>query len=339
MLRISLILGAIAALADVAGGFVLVRAKGVERFLRYFVALGAGFLMATAVLEMMPESLKQSQSLAPVLIMSGYCVVHLLEHTINAHFHYGEETHISEFVSHRTGYSVRASLRLALFLGLLVVPAIAMFHWMTIVLNAGNSYERARALDIFNPSSLGIIGWIFLFLAFLNRPKKGKELFLAFLNRPKKGEEIQTSEFVSHRTGYSVLVGLSVHALFDGVAIGSGFVISNWLGWLIFLAIFLHKAPEGFTMASVMLASGRSRAAAFYSAVVLAAATLAGVLVIGVSPSLVLYGLPLSAGVALYVAATDLVPEVNREPGIRMALVFFAGVGGFLLLRLLLPAL
>ena len=90
-------------------------------------------------------------------------------------------------------------------------------------------------------------------------------------------------------------------------------------------------------MASVMLASGRSRAAAFYSAVALAAATLAGVLVIGMAPRLVLYGLPISAGVALYVAATDLVPEVNREPGIRMALVFFAGVGGFLLLRMLLP--
>jgi ZIP family zinc transporter/zinc and cadmium transporter len=241
MLRISLILGAIAALADVAGGFVLVRAKGVERYLRYFVALGAGFLMATAVLEMIPEGLRQSPRLGPVLIMAGYCVVHLLEHTINAHFHYGEETH--------------------------------------------------------------------------------------------------TDEFVSRHTGNSVLVGLSVHALFDGVAIGSGFVISNWLGWLIFLAILLHKAPEGFTMASVMLASGRSRAAAFYSAVALAAATLAGVLVIGLAPELVLYGLPLSAGVALYVAATDLVPEVNREPGIRMALVFFAGVGGFLLLRMLLPAL
>ena len=241
MLRISLILGAIAALADVAGGFVLVRAKGVERYLRYFVALSAGFLMATAVLEMIPEGLRQSPRLGPVLIMAGYCVVHLLEHTINAHFHFGEETH--------------------------------------------------------------------------------------------------TGEFVSRHTGNSVLAGLSVHALFDGVAIGSGFAVSNWLGWLIFLAIFLHKAPEGFTMASVMLASGRSRAAAFYSAVALAAATLAGVLVIGLVPHLVLYGLPISAGVALYVAATDLVPEVNREPGIRMALVFFAGVGGFLLLRMLLPAI
>jgi ZIP family zinc transporter/zinc and cadmium transporter len=241
MLKISLILGTVAALADVVGGLVLVRAHGVERYLRYFVALGAGFLMATALLEMTPESIRLNPRLGPALIMAGYCAVHLLEHTINAHFHFGEETH--------------------------------------------------------------------------------------------------AGEFVSKRTSYSVLGGLSVHALFDGVAIGSGFALSNWLGWLIFLAILLHKAPEGFTMASVMLASGLSRASAFLSAVALAAATLVGVLVIQLVPHWVPYGLPVSAGVALYVAATDLVPEVNREPGIRMALVFFAGVAGFLLLRTLLPQL
>ncbi len=91
-------------------------------------------------------------------------------------------------------------------------------------------------------------------------------------------------------------------------------------------------------MASVMMASGRSRAAAFWSAVALACATLAGVLVIQLVPRWVPFGLPIAAGVALYVAATDLVPEVNREPGIRMALVFFAGVAMFLLLRTLLPS-
>jgi ZIP family zinc transporter/zinc and cadmium transporter len=153
------------------------------------------------------------------------------------------------------------------------------------------------------------------------------------------GEETHHGEIVSHRTGNSVLAGLSLHALFDGVAIGSGFMVSGWLGWLIFLAILLHKAPEGFTMASVMLASGRSRATALYSAIALAAATIAGVLVIELVPSWLPYGLPISAGVAFYVGASDLVPEVNREPGIRMALVFFAGVGAFLLLRTLLPVL
>lgn len=241
MIRLSILLGMLAALADIAGGLVLVKAKGVEKYLRYFVALGAGFLMATAVLEMTPESLHLSPRLGPILIMAGYCVVHLLEHTISGHFHYGEETH---------------------------------------------------------------------------------------------GHDI-----VSHRTGISVMAGLGVHALFDGIAIGSGFVVSNALGWLIFLAIFLHKMPEGFTMASVMLASGRSRQAAFSSAVALAVATMLGVLVMELAPTWLPYGLPISAGVAIYVGASDLVPEVNRQPGVRMALVFFLGVAGFLLLRTALPAI
>src|ERR1700757_193023 len=111
MLKLSLALGVLAALADIAGGLVLVRARGIERFLRYFVALGAGFLMATAVLEMVPESLRIDARLAPILIMAGYCIVHLLEHTIISHFHYGEETHRGEFVSAHTGYSVLGGLR------------------------------------------------------------------------------------------------------------------------------------------------------------------------------------------------------------------------------------
>ena len=43
MLKLSVALGVLAALADIAGGLVLVKARGVERYLRYFVALGAGF--------------------------------------------------------------------------------------------------------------------------------------------------------------------------------------------------------------------------------------------------------------------------------------------------------
>ncbi len=69
----------------------------------------------------------------------------------------------------------------------------------------------------------------------------------------------------------------------------------------------------------------------------LGAMTVFGVLMINLQPAWVRAGLPLSAGVTIYVAATDLVPEVNREPGIRMALVFFAGVAVFFLLRLLGP--
>jgi len=238
-LWLSLTLGLVAGLADVLGGVLLVRRSPSARALRYFVALGSGFMLAAAVLEMVPEGLALSPKWAPMLILAGYCGVHLLEHTLVPHFHFGEETH---------------------------------HH-----------------------------------------------------------------EFVSARTSYSVLMGLATHTFFDGVAIGSGFVVSNWLGWIIFVAVFLHKIPEGFTVASVMLASGQGRRVALNSALFLGATTLLGVLVINLQPSWVRVGLPLSAGVTIYVAATDLVPEVNREPGIRMALVFFAGVVVFFLLRMLAP--
>ncbi|MGH9618041.1 MAG: ZIP family metal transporter, partial [Acidobacteriaceae bacterium] len=102
---------------------------------------------------------------------------------------------------------------------------------------------------------------------------------------------------------------------------------------LIFTGMLLHKLPEGFTVGSVMLASGRSARIAFSAACALGAATVVGVATIHFLPMLAAVGLPLSAGVALYVAATDLLPEVNRAHGIRFRVLFFAGVGAFVLAR------
>src|SRR3972149_5120700 len=78
------------------------------------------------------------------------------------------------------------------------------------------------------------------------------------------GEETHLAEMGVHRSiGLSAFLGLSVHALFDGVSIGSGFLVTPALGILIFAAIFLHKLPEGFTMASIILASGGTKQQAF----------------------------------------------------------------------------
>jgi zinc and cadmium transporter len=232
---ISVLLGLTAAAANGFGGLVVVQKEWDRNYLRYFIALGAGFMLGAALLEMVPESANLAGKYAPLLVLVGYLIVHLFEHTVSGHFHFGEETHAEEFVH-------------------------------------------------------------------------------------------------AHK-GYSVLFGLIIHTFFDGIAIASGFLVSNWLGWVIFIAVFLHKIPEGFTAASIMLASGRSKRAAWVASVILGLATLAGVLTMAAFKTSVKVGLPLSAGVTLYVAASDLVPEVNREPGIRMAAVVFLGVGLLLLLR------
>ena len=117
-----------------------------------------------------------------------------------------------------------------------------------------------------------------------------------------------------------------IHTFFDGVAIASGLLVSSWLGGVIFVAVFLHKIPEGFTVASLMLASGQSRRAAFASSAILGGATLVGMALMFVLRSAVADALPFSAGVTLYVAASDLIPEVNREPGVGMAVLVFLGV-------------
>lgn len=132
------------------------------------------------------------------------------------------------------------------------------------------------------------------------------------------GEETHHEHVVDPRVGTSALVGLGLHSFFDGVAIASGFLVTPSLGLLIALAVILHKVPEGVTISSVMLASGRSRAAARQAAGTLAIATLVGaggMALLGENVKGI--GLALSCGIALYVAATDLIPEFNKE-GVRV---------------------
>src|SRR3954465_283966 len=231
---LGILLGLTAAAANIFGGAIIVQKNWDRSYLRYFVALGAGFMLATSIVEMVPASVALSGKTAAFLILCGYLIIHFFEHTVTPHFHFGEETHHDEF-----------------------------FH--------------------------------------------------------------------SH-AGYSVLVGLIIHTFFDGIAIASGFLVSNWLGWLIFLAIFLHKIPEGFTVSSVMLASGRSRGTAWGASILLGGSTLAGVLTMAMFRHHVGAGLPLAAGVTIYVAASDLVPEVNKEPAMKMALLVFVGAAIFFLL-------
>ena len=106
----SLLLGAAAAAANVAGGLVVVsRRHWNEAFLKYFLALGAGFMLAATFLRMLPESLRLSNR-APVLIMGGYFLVHFFEHTVAPHFHFGEEVHGEEMMNPAVAVSALVGL-------------------------------------------------------------------------------------------------------------------------------------------------------------------------------------------------------------------------------------
>ena len=91
--------------------------------------------------------------------------------------------------------------------------------------------------------------------------------------------------------------------------------------------------------AGFMLAGGRSAPQAIGAAALLGVATLAGVVFTDQIPFLVRHGLGLSAGVTIYVAASNLVPEFQGKRGWTLPGMFFAGAAAFYLTKLLLDEL
>lgn len=156
------------------------------------------------------------------------------------------------------------------------------------------------------------------------------------------GEEVHADHLIPPSSAYTAIGGLLIHAFFDGVSISAASQVDFSLGVLMFIAVFLHKFPEGFTIGSMVLAAGKDRREVLISNALVGLTTLIGVLgfyAIGSNlDSAVAYALPLAGGVTLYVAASDLIPEVNHHGGKNplVSLSVFAGVGVFFALHFLL---
>jgi zinc and cadmium transporter len=84
----SIVFALAAAFANVIGGVIVTSNKWARKSLRYFIALGSGFMLGTVFLEMFPESIALTKS-APVLVLLGYVIVHVFEHTFASHLHFG----------------------------------------------------------------------------------------------------------------------------------------------------------------------------------------------------------------------------------------------------------
>ena len=227
--------GLSAALANVLGAIAVAwRASWGVRVLDTMLSFAAGFLISVSLIDLYPHSLVVAGAIAPAIVLGAYVLVHLTQHTIGRHFHFGEETHS-----------------------------------------------------------------------------------------------------VSELIGVSALVGLLMHTFVDGVAVASGLRVSPALGALVFVAVLLHKFPEGLAISSLFLAAGARRRTAILAAAALGVSTIAGLLLTDELPFLRHYGLAISAGVTMYVAASNLVPELQDRRGLRIPLSFVAGCGLYLAARTL----
>jgi zinc transporter ZupT len=155
------------------------------------------------------------------------------------------------------------------------------------------------------------------------------------------GEEVHHCEehIISTSSAYTAIGGLLIHTFFDGVSISAAAQINFKVGILVFLGIFLHKFPEGLTVSSMILATGKGIKEVLIATSLLGLATLFGVLFFyllgSYATSAIIYALPIASGVTLYVAASDLIPEVNHHGGKRPLVSFcvFGGVALFFALH------
>lgn len=156
------------------------------------------------------------------------------------------------------------------------------------------------------------------------------------------GEEVVSETIIPARSAYTGIGGLLIHTFLDGVSIAAASELDIRIGFLVFIAVFLHKFPEGFTIGSMVIAAGKGRREVLIATAVIGAATLLGVILFriigGNFTFAVAYALPVAAGVTIYVAASDLIPEVNHHGGKNpfVSLSVFAGVALFFGIHLII---
>ena len=137
-----------------------------------------------------------------------------------------------------------------------------------------------------------------------------------------------------HTFQYMNLVGDSIHNFIDGLIMAASFVVSVPLGLSTTFAIAVHEIPQEIGDFGVLIYGGFSkRKALTLNFLIALTAVIGGIIGYFVASSLtqiVVYILPFAAGGFLYIAATDLVPEIRKELDMKKSLftifIFVVGI-------------
>lgn len=118
------------------------------------------------------------------------------------------------------------------------------------------------------------------------------------------------------KVGYFIFLGIALHNLPEGLAIGAGYSASLRLGAAIAIALGLHNVPEGMATAAPLLMGGMSKLK------VLGLTTLAGLMtplgtfigaqLINLSSAFITISLALAAGAMVYIVSDELIPQSHR---------------------------
>lgn len=136
-----------------------------------------------------------------------------------------------------------------------------------------------------------------------------------------------------HAFTYLNLIGDGLHNFIDGMVIAASFTASVKLGLVTTLAIILHEIPQELGDFAVLVYGGFTKQKAlffnFISALTAMLGALAGYFISGLAQGFTSFILPFTAGGFIYIAASDLIPQIHKEKDLgRSTAAFIAFLFG-----------
>ncbi len=118
------------------------------------------------------------------------------------------------------------------------------------------------------------------------------------------------------KTGIIIGIGLAIHNFPEGLAIGSGFEVSERLGLSLAIAIAIHDFPEGISIALPMRKGGMKKEKAIFltamSGLTTGIGAFFGAIIGSISSFWISISLAFAAGTMLYIVSCELIPESNK---------------------------
>ncbi|MCK9603043.1 MAG: ZIP family metal transporter [Candidatus Omnitrophica bacterium] len=130
-----------------------------------------------------------------------------------------------------------------------------------------------------------------------------------------------------HAFTYLNLIGDGFHNFIDGMVIAASFVISIKLGIVTTLAVILHEIPQELGDFGVLVYGGFTKRKAllfnFFSALMSMAGAVVAYFISDYARGFINFILPLTAGGFIYIATSDLIPEIHKESNRRRSTLAF----------------
>lgn len=147
---------------------------------------------------------------------------------------------------------------------------------------------------------------------------------------------------VHHPIDQIALIGMGLHSLMDGIIIGVGFEVSPSLGIIATISVLLHRLPDGIAMTSILVHSHYKRSKTLLYTWIVAMAAPVGAIASffflkNVNEAVLGIIVALAAGSFIYIAASDLIPEIHRKSNFANIVLVLLGAAIPFIVKAFLP--